>query len=245
MKLGWESRPCRSDRGTTEAAAVNVPRVAAARRTIDIMADAPQTHPAAPAASPSANSPLANVKIDALEIIQWPDPRLRKKSEPVTVFDDALRRLAQKMLELMRANEGVGLAAPQVGINLRLFVACPTGKPEDDKVYVNPVLSDAEGGEEAEEGCLSLPDIRVKITRPTARLKIQAQDLLGQPFEQVADGFITRVWQHETDHLNGALIIDRMGPVEKLQYRKVMKNLEEEYAAKQAPKPKPRMKLPF
>src|SRR3954471_6656249 len=100
------------------------------------MADAPQTNP-----TPSA-SPLANVNIDALEIIQWPDPRLRKKAEPVTVFDDALRRLAPKMLELMRANEGVGLAAPQVGLSLRLFVASPSGKPEDDKVYVNPVLSD-------------------------------------------------------------------------------------------------------
>ena len=73
-----------------------------------------------------------------------------------------------------------------------MFVANPTGEPGDDKVYVNPVLTDAEGGEEAEEGCLSLPDIHVKVIRPTARLKMQAQDLAGQPFEQIAEGFLTR-----------------------------------------------------
>ena len=203
------------------------------------MADAPQTPGSAPA------SPLAGVNVEALTIINWPDPRRRKKSDPVIVFDDALRRLAQRMLDLMREHKGVGLAAPQVGLNLRLFVANPTGKPEDDKVYVNPVLSDAEGGEEAEEGCLSLPDIHVNVTRPTEQVKMQAQDLAGQPFEQVANGFITRIWQHENDHLNGVLITDRMGPVAKLQYRRKLRELEEEYAEAQQVKKKPRIKLPF
>jgi len=168
-----------------------------------------------------------------LTIIKWPDPRLKKKSEPVTAFDEDLRKLATRMLELMRECRGVGLAAPQVGRNVRLFVINPTGKPEDDKVYVNPVLSDAEGDEEAEEGCLSLPDVNVKVTRPTASVRMQAQDLSGEPFEQVGSGFITRIWQHENDHLNGILILDRMGPVAKLTYRKRLKELEEEYAARQ------------
>src|SRR5947207_2521962 len=105
--------------------------------------------------------------IENLTIIKYPDPRLRKVAKPVTVFDERLRRIAQRMLELMRKNEGVGLAAPQLGLDLRLFVANPTGKPEDDHVYVNPVLSDADGGEDYEEGCLSLPEIKVVITRPT------------------------------------------------------------------------------
>ena len=131
----------------------------------------------------------------------------------------------------MRECKGVGLAAPQVGVNVRLFVANPTGKPEDDKVYVNPVLSDADGDEEGEEGCLSLPEINVKVTRPTARVRMQARDLSGEPFEQVGSGFITRIWQHENDHLNGILILDRMGPVGKLTYRKRLKELEDEYAA--------------
>src|ERR687896_249494 len=165
-----------------------------------------------------------------LKIIRWPDPRLKKKSEPVTAFDEDLRKLAARMFDLMRECKGVGLAAPQVGVNIRLFVANPTGKPEDDKVYVNPVLSDAEGDEEGEEGCLSLPDINVKVTRPTARVRMQARDLNGEPFEQVGSGFITRIWQHENDHLNGILILDRMGAVAKLTHRKRLRELEEEYA---------------
>lgn len=180
----------------------------------------------------------------SLRIIHWPDPRLMKKSEPVTVFDARLRALADRMLELMRENSGVGLAAPQVGLNIRLFVMNATGKPEDDHVYVNPLLSDAEGGEEAEEGCLSLPDIHVNVTRPTAKLKMNAQSVSGEPIEEVATGFVTRVWQHENDHLNGILLLDRMGPVAKLQYRKKLKELEEDYLESQAPK-KRKTRLPF
>ena len=166
---------------------------------------------------------------DDLRVILYPDPRLKKKSQPVTDFDESLRRIAARMFELMREHKGVGLAAPQVGLNIRLFVANPTGKPEDDRVYVNPVLSDADGDEEAEEGCLSLPDINVAVRRPTARVLMRAQDLDGKPFEEVGEGFITRVWQHENDHLNGVMITDRMGPVAKLAYRKKLKELEDEF----------------
>jgi peptide deformylase len=201
------------------------------------MPDDPQSSPPNPPQPPVAVA--APSKRPDLQIIKWPDPRLRKKSESVATFDDALRDIAERMFELMRQHKGVGLAAPQVGINLRLFVANPTGEPGDDKVYVNPILTDAEGGEEAEEGCLSLPEIHVNVTRPTVRLRMQAQDLAGQPFEQVAEGFLTRIWQHETDHLNGVLIIDRMGPVAKLQNRKRLKELEEEYEAQQKPKKRP------
>jgi len=179
-----------------------------------------------------------------LKIIRWPDPRLKKKSEPVTAFDEDLRNLAARMLELMRECKGVGLAAPQVGVNIRLFVANPTGKPEDDKVYVNPILSDADGDEEGEEGCLSLPDINVKVTRPTAKVRMQARDLSGESFEQIGSGFITRIWQHENDHLNGILILDRMGAVAKLTYRKRLKELEEEYASQQAEEAKRKKRPP-
>jgi peptide deformylase len=169
-----------------------------------------------------------------LKIIRWPDPRLKKKSEPVSAFDEDLRQLAARMFELMRECKGVGLAAPQVGVNVRLFVVNPTGKPEDDHVYVNPVLTEAEGDEEGEEGCLSLPEINVQVTRPTSNVRMQAQDLSGRPFVQVGSGFITRIWQHENDHLNGILILDRMGAVAKLTHRKRLKELEDEYAAQQA-----------
>jgi peptide deformylase len=167
---------------------------------------------------------------DALRVIYYPDPRLKRKSLPVTVFDDSLKQTANRMLELMREHKGVGLAAPQVGLNIRLFVVNATGKPEDDRIYVNPILTEADGDEEDEEGCLSLPDINVNVRRPTARLKMQAQDLDGKPFEEIGEGFITRVWQHENDHLNGVLIIDRMGPVEKLTYRKKLKEMEEKFS---------------
>jgi peptide deformylase len=174
-----------------------------------------------------------------LKIINYPDPRLKKMSADVTVFDDRLRALATRMLELMRQEKGVGLAAPQVGENLRLFVMNPTGEPADDRIYVNPVLTEPEGEEEAEEGCLSLPDIRADILRSKS-MRIDALDLEGRPFHDVQAGFVARVWQHETDHLNGTLITDRMAPVAKMAARKVLKELEEEYARQQQHKNKPR-----
>jgi peptide deformylase len=165
---------------------------------------------------------------DELKIIVYPDPRLKKMSQPVEAFDERLRDLAVQMFRLMRGAHGVGLAAPQVGHNLRLFVMNPSGEAGDDQVYVNPVLLDGQGNEEAEEGCLSLPDIRIKVNR-NKLITIQAQDLEGNSFEQSATGFIPRVWQHEFDHLNGILLTDRMGPVAKMTHRKRLKELEDAY----------------
>jgi peptide deformylase len=165
---------------------------------------------------------------DDLKIILYPDPRLRKVSKPVETFDGNLKKLAQKMFELMREAKGVGLAAPQVGLNVRLFVMNPTGEPQDDRVYVNPVLTDGEGDEEAEEGCLSLPEIHTNVIR-FKKLKLTGQDLEGRPVEQAAEGFPARIWQHEFDHLNGTLLIDRMGPVAKMAAKKTLKELEDRY----------------
>ena len=173
-----------------------------------------------------------------LKIIYWPDPRLKKASSPVETFDPALKALAARMFELMRAAKGVGLAAPQVGRNVRLFVMNATGEPADDRVYVNPVLTDGEGEEEAEEGCLSLPDVHVNVAR-FKQMKMTARDLDGQPFEEAATGFVARVWQHELDHLNGTLLTDRMGPVARMAARRTLKELEEKYREAN-PKPEPR-----
>jgi peptide deformylase len=104
-----------------------------------------------------------------------------------------------------------------------------TGKPEDDITYVNPVLTEADGEEEAEEGCLSLPKININVWRSKS-IHMEAQDLLGQPFAQDATGYIARIWQHEFDHLVGTLLTDRMGPVAKLTNRRLLKDLEEQYA---------------
>jgi len=163
---------------------------------------------------------------DPLKILLYPDPRLKKVSAPVSAFDQGLRELVGEMFKLMREAKGVGLAAPQVGENLRVFVMNPTGEAGDDRVYVNPALTEAEGSEEAEEGCLSLPDIHVKVVR-SKKITMQAQDVEGNPIEQTEAGFISRVWQHEFDHLNGILITDRTGPVAKMANRKKLKDLED------------------
>jgi len=165
-----------------------------------------------------------------LKIIFYPDPRLRRLAEPVTKFDQDLVDLTSRMFHLMREEQGVGLAAPQVGVNLRLFVMNFDGKPESDRVVVNPHLLDAEGNELDEEGCLSLPKIRANIDR-AAKLTLRAQDVTGQPFQETGEDFVARVWQHETDHLNGIMLIDRMGFTAKMSIKKKLKDLEIDYAA--------------
>lgn len=164
-----------------------------------------------------------------LKIIHYPDPRLRKAAASVTAFDDDLRALIARMFELMREDRGVGLAAPQVGISKRLFVMNDTGEPEDDLVVINPVLTEGTGNETDEEGCLSLPGIRAQIDR-SKTLTLTAQNATGGTFTQTETGYLARIWQHETDHLNGIMLIDRMGFVAKSAVKKKLKALEEDYA---------------
>jgi len=171
-----------------------------------------------------------------LKIINYPDPRLRKVSKPLARIDEDIKMLAARMFQLMREHKGVGLAAPQVGLNIRLFIMNHTGEPADDRVYINPELSEAQGSDEGEEGCLSLPGINANIVRDKT-LRIVAQDLEGKPIDETASGYLARVWQHEFDHLNGTLITDRMGTVAKMTTRKKLKELEEQYA-QEHPRPK-------
>lgn len=163
-----------------------------------------------------------------LKIILYPDPRLKKVSQPVETFDGSLKELAARMLELMRQHRGVGLAAPQVGQNLRMFVMNHTGELKDDRVYVNPVLTEAEGGEDGEEGCLSIPGLNVQVER-SKTVRMQAKDLEENEIDQMETGYIARIWQHEFDHLNGTLLTDRMGAVAKMTNRRLLKELEEKY----------------
>jgi peptide deformylase len=163
-----------------------------------------------------------------LKIVLWPDPRLRKMSVDVEQFDDNLRTLVARMLELMRQSKGVGLAAPQVGLNIRLFVMNATGQPGDDRVYVNPILTEATGEEASEEGCLSLPQINAEILRHRT-LHMEAKNLDGQPIAETETGYVARIWQHEFDHLNGTLILDRMGEQARIGCRKILRELEERY----------------
>ncbi len=164
-----------------------------------------------------------------LAIVLYPDPVLRQAAAPVPAVDDQVRTVVADMLRLMHDAPGVGLAAPQVGLPWRLFVANHTGKPEDDRVYINPELFGPVGPQEPyEEGCLSLPSIRVEVTRPQG-ISIRAMDLDGKLFEESSNELLARIWQHEFDHLNGRLIIDKMSRLDRMLNTKKIKDLELDY----------------
>lgn len=161
-------------------------------------------------------------------IVLYPDPILRRKCAPVEAIDDSLAALAERMLKLMHEGHGVGLAGPQVGVPRRLFVANPTGEAGDDRIYVNPVLEDLVGADEAEEGCLSIPEVRGVIRR-ARKCRIRAVDPSGQPIEEEAEGLLARIWQHETDHLDGRLIIDLMRSADQIANKRQLSWLEDKH----------------
>ena len=163
-----------------------------------------------------------------LRIVHYPDPALRAPTREVDPASPDVGEVAKRMLELMHEAPGVGLAAPQVGLDWRLFVANahPEHDPAHDRVFCNPVLRDPTRETEAlEEGCLSLPDVEVEVRRPVG-ITIDAVGLDGEPFSLTAQGLEARIWQHETDHLDATLIIDRMSPMDRMGNRKALKALE-------------------
>ena len=170
-------------------------------------------------------------RISELKIIHYPGSELRRRAGPVTRFDERLSELAQRMVELMFEFKGVGLAAPQVGVLLRIFVSNHTGEPEDTRIFVNPKLEVSGEMVSREEGCLSIPQVYGDVTRP-ARTAISAQDLQGNLFLLTDEEFAARVWQHESDHLDGRLIIDRFSMTTKLSVRKLLAELESKSTAK-------------
>jgi len=171
------------------------------------------------------------VEVNHLSILFYPDPRLRQTARPVDPLDPQVRTAAARMIQLMHEAKGVGLAAPQVGLPWRLFITNPTGEPGNDVFFVNPVLSDpAPEQEAASEGCLSIPGITVEVRRHK-RITVSALDLAGSHFQMTSEELPARIWQHETDHLDGRLIIDRMSPLDRVANRKQLKELEGRFAA--------------
>ncbi len=165
---------------------------------------------------------------ESLRIVVYPDPVLRQKAREVPEINDEIRTIAARMLELMREDEGIGLAAPQVGLPLRMFVTRGDDDTSDlpDRVFINPVVEVLDPTLiEHEEGCLSLPDIRGQVRRPTA-VRIRARDEHGEPFTVESAEFDARVWQHEFDHINGVLIIDKFSPLDRMAHRRAIKALE-------------------
>ncbi len=158
-------------------------------------------------------------------IVKYPDPVLAQKAAPVTVFDKELEALADDMFTSMYAAEGIGLAAPQIGILKRITVIDTSfGKDADEKlVLINPEIVANEGRRIEEEGCLSLPDIRDKVARH-ATVTVRAQDVHGDWFEVDGEDLLSRAMQHEMDHLDGVLFIDRLSRLKKdLTIRRIKK----------------------
>jgi peptide deformylase len=160
-------------------------------------------------------------------ILHFPDPRLRQISQPVVAFDDSLHRLVTDMTDTLYLAEGAGLAAIQVGEPLRLFIIDPevAGRTATDPplVVVNPeLLTISEEQYTNDEGCLSFPGIFVPIQRGV-HARIRAQDLTGAYYELDGEGLLGRAFQHETDHLDGRLLIDRVGPVKRQIIKRKMR----------------------
>ena len=138
-----------------------------------------------------------------------PHPVLRAKAKPIRRFTADLKRLARDLIDTMYANDGIGIAAPQVGVNARLFIANPSQKRGSEIAVVNPEIEEAEGSIVFTEGCLSVPNIWGKVERPS-QVVVRAYDLFGKPMTIEASGLLAVVLQHEIDHLDGKLFIDRL-----------------------------------
>ena len=165
------------------------------------------------------------------ELTLYPHPTLRKLAAPVEAFDEDLRETALAMERLMAESKGVGLAAPQVGLQRRILILNPTGEPQDALTLVNARILDLSGPEcTAEEGCLSFPEIYAEVVRPE-RCRVSAFTVEGAPIEEEYDGFVSRILQHEYDHLEGVLLVDRMSPADKQRHRAALEELVEEYRA--------------
>ncbi len=161
------------------------------------------------------------------KIIYLPDPRLRQKSANIEQFDEKLQTLIDDMFETMYDAKGVGLAAPQIGINLRLSVIDVIGDKTQQIVIINPEITDSQGQASYQEGCLSVPGTFDTVIR-AERVTVKALDRFGKPFEITADGLLGECLQHEIDHLNGKLYIDLLSPLKRNMARKKLEKFKRE-----------------
>ena len=165
------------------------------------------------------------------EVVKYPDPVLAQPGKSVTTFGPDLKTLVDEMFESMYAAQGIGLAAPQISISERITVIDVSFKknPEEKLALINPEIIFREGKQVEEEGCLSLPDIREKVQR-AARVKVRAQNVSGEWFEVEGEELLARALQHEIDHLDGVLFIDRLSRLKRdlvlRRIRKLQKNGE-------------------
>jgi peptide deformylase len=173
------------------------------------------------------------IDIEKCRITHYPAAVLAGIANPVEKIDDNIRQLAEKMTEIMLEQKGIGLAAPQAGVPLRIFIISIDGTKEKVKVYINPIVTPDGRSLSFEEGCLSVPGVRDKISR-YEKCTVTATDLDGNEFTERAEGLYARALQHEYDHIQGITIVSRMGQVAKIMHRKRLKKLKEEHKNKGA-----------
>jgi peptide deformylase len=176
------------------------------------------------------------IDVEKCRITHYPAEVLAKPAGPVEKIDDNIRRLVEKMTDIMLKNKGIGLAAPQVGVPLRLFIISLDGKKESVKVYINPTVTPisekpATSLSSTDEGCLSVPGVFTKIRR-YKYCTVTATDLDGNEFTEEAQGLFARVLQHEYDHIQGITIANRMGTTAKIAHRRQLKKLIEQHEKK-------------
>ncbi|KTD66872.1 MULTISPECIES: peptide deformylase [Legionella] len=164
-------------------------------------------------------------------ILYLPDARLRDVAKPVVHFDDKLQTLIEDMFETMYDAHGVGLAAPQIGVGLRLSVIDIMGDKQNQIVIINPEIIASEGQKKFEEGCLSVPGAYDTVIR-AEKVTVKALDRNGNPFEIQADGLLAECLQHEIDHMNGKLFVDLLSPLKKAMARKKLEKFKKRQQAR-------------
>ncbi len=170
-----------------------------------------------------------------MEIVQFPHPTLRRVSKPLKRVDKQLKAMVDEMFSLMYQAKGIGLAANQVDLPFRLFIVNLSGEKGqgEERVFLNPVLSAPKGRAVAEEGCLSFPQLYHPVARPD-QIRVQAYDLAGNAIDQTVEGLLSRVIQHEFDHLEGVLFIDRIEPGDQKVIEPALEEFEIEFSGRRA-----------
>ena len=166
------------------------------------------------------------IDIDKCRITHYPAGVLGERAEPVDQINDNIRQLVDKMIDIMLENKGVGLAAPQAGVALRLFIISLDGSRENARAYINPMVTPIGELEGIDEGCLSVPGIYTKIRR-YKECEVTATDLDGNEFTDRAEGLYVRALQHEYDHIEGITIVNRMAQTSRIVHRRQLKKLED------------------
>lgn len=173
-----------------------------------------------------------------LKILEYPDPRLRTRARPVPAVDERVRALVADMLETMYAAPGVGLAATQVDVHLRVLVLDISEKQDQPLALINPEILEKEGQDSSEEGCLSVPGFTESVDR-ARRIRVRALDRQGKPLELDAEGLLAVCIQHEMDHLEGKLFVDYLSELKRQRIRKKL-----EKAARRDGTPRERSRVP-